>query len=633
MLASFDYTDLGGGVNRGVSADRIPSRQAAELINFYPYGTHLKRRGGNRGIAAVGAFNPTGGGYGGISGMIAYSPDIGTWHLLVASDSQFGRVNGDHIDVLPISGADSIAFDSTNLGQPWCAVQYKKYTYWMRKTLTGSGNRMYRVNAAGAARAGIAAPTAAATIAAGAAGVLTAANYRAVYTYYNQETALESNPAPVSNTLALGANLQIDYTGISVSSNPFVNARRIYRTIPDQVGVYFFVSQINDNLTTTFTGDNVAVADLGRPVSFDNGLPPGRMYIGDIWGERLFCSDGLNLYFSEFLLPECFGVENIISIFPDDGHKITAIRAFGDRLIVAKTNAIHYLTGTDSRNFALATLVDRHGCASQSSMKVVDNQLFWLASDRAVYKSDGTSVKKVSDPQVTEYLAEIADSKLSRACAGVVPERNWCILNVDDDGVGPAGTKLLVYNYKEDTWTVFQTNTSQAIPFMASFFDANGSHRLYGATSALVLHLADETYNYDDSALSANFLTGLRNEVIISASVLLKSDDFGLPGRRKGLRSIGYLADYTRLDNVSVVPDLLGLSVYGEGDTTSAILSRSSIYMDDGGNYHRIIAAGTMDSPSTRFQVKLSFLTVFPTLLKEVKFNVSALKRFAGQPQ
>jgi hypothetical protein len=620
VKAEFDYIDLGGGVNRGISPDRIPSRQAAELINFYPYGTHLKRRPGYKKVASTAAFEAAAGD---IMGMWAYVPGLGSWDLLVGGDTQFAVLKSTGLSILPISGETQVPAG----GAPylWSTVQYKKYSYWLRK---GLGGRFYRVSASLAARAGIAAPTVAATIAAGAAGTLTAGNYRAVYTFYNAATASESNPAPVSNTLALGANLKINYTGIAVSTDPFVTSRRIYRTIPDQVGVYFFVAEIADNLTTTYTGDNVAVADLGRPVSFNNGVPPDDLYVGAIWNERLFASDGDDVWFSEFLLPECFGAESSISVFPDDGHKITAVCAFGDRLIIAKTNAIYYLTGTDARNFALATLTDRHGCASQASMKVAEGNLFWVGMDKAVYKSDGTSVKKISDPEVTPYMVAFGEADLPLICAAVVAEKNWYIVSLGS--TNPTGSytlgDVLVHDYRENAWTLFQLSLTGAFAFLTDFFDSVGAHKLYGVARSTLYDMADEANNYDD-------VDGQQSITVI-ASWLSKADDFGLPGRRKALRSVGYLADYTRLPWGSVDDsyDSCRVQVFGEGDTSSAVLDRG-LSMDGGGGQHRLIGVGLIEKPQTRFQAKLTFSTTFQIVLKEVKFITSVFKRLTGQPQ
>jgi hypothetical protein len=445
MKAEFDYIDLGGGVNRGISADRIPSRQAARLTNFYPYGTHLVRRGGHRMVIHDSSFFAN---YGPVNGMVAYSPVIGTWELLLGATSQFARQVGSGLVILPITG--EAAVNSADGPSPWTTVQYKQYTYWFRKNLDG---RFYRVNSDRAARAGITAPTGAPAIATGAAGVITAGDYRAVYTYYNTLTAKESNPSPVSNTLVHPGALQINYTGITVSTDPFVTARRIYRTIPDQVGVYFFIGQINDNATTTFTGDNVAVADLGRPVSFDNGVPPDDLYVGEIWNERLFATDGVDVFFSEFLLPECFGEESSISVYPDDGHTVTALRAFGDRLIIGKTNAIHHLTGTDARNFA-PPHTNRHGCASQASMKWSRATCSGSAWTRP---STARMAPRSEDPRPVTVSESDRRRCAGCVCAAVLPERTgtcsvWTTMPLQVDG-----PDLLIYGYKGDTWTNFNT--------------------------------------------------------------------------------------------------------------------------------------------------------------------------------
>jgi hypothetical protein len=225
--------------------------------------------------------------------------------------------------------------------KPWTAFEYKNIAYFVRE----ASNALIRSDGTYYGPSGIAAPSVAPTLADGASGDIPAADFIGVVTFYNSATNVESNPSPASAVLSHAGSKKIDWSGIPTSTNPQVTSRRLYRTLPDATGEYYFVAQIDNNVDTTFTGDNVLVQDLGEAVSFDNGLPPGDIQFGAVWKERGFFSDKVDLFYSEQGRMECFAEDAIISVFPDDGHEIRAVYAYGDRLIVGKTNKIHYIVG------------------------------------------------------------------------------------------------------------------------------------------------------------------------------------------------------------------------------------------------------------------------------------------------
>lgn len=538
MNSQQDYSDLGGGLNRGAAPSAIERREMQELRNWYPYSTRLRRRGGTRRLTSTAAWGVN------ITSMFPLKTGDGSWTLLTAGSQKFGKLDGTSITDLSKAGSvNPIA--ASNL--PWIFFQYKDHAYAMRR----GHSQLIRLTDTAYHAAGIVAPAAACTIADGGAGTLSAADYRAVYTYYNTATAIESNPSPVSNTLALGANKKINYTGITVSPNTFVNARRVYRTLPDQIGEYFFVFQISNNVDTTYSGEQVGVADLGRTVSFNNGVPPAGLEIGCVWNERLFASDGTDLFFSEFLLPECFS-EDYISVFPDDGHVIRGLLAFGDRLIIGKTNKMHYLVGTDASDFALHTLSDAHGCKSHHSLKTAEGLMFWFGTGKAVFRSDGTSVHDISTPKVAPYLENVPDDLEEYVVGAVFPKLNWYVLALPQ-AAGGNNAIVLVYNYKFGTWTVFD-HPSDAPQFIGDFFDDNYGHILYATFyDGHLYHYNDETYGTD---------WGTNIEAVLRT----KKDDFDYPGYRKFFRELWML-----------IPDVSGGQIKIEvfrDDVATAVIDR-----------------------------------------------------------
>lgn len=124
----------------------------------------------------------------------------------------------------------------------------------------------------------------------GVSGSVPAADYQYKYTFVITDpvtgTVLaETAPASASGTITVSTGPdQIGLASIDVSSNPHVNARRIYRD-DGVTGTFRLLGTISDNVTTTFT-DNVA-STSGQPTvpSSNNtgqGLTIHRAQAGDV---------------------------------------------------------------------------------------------------------------------------------------------------------------------------------------------------------------------------------------------------------------------------------------------------------------------------------------------------------------
>lgn len=477
-MPRFVYNDIGGGLNQGQPPQTIADREWVEIKNFYPRSTKVRRRGGLRRLVSS-AYAER------LTGVLAFRPTTGGVQTILGGRTTLADLAGGVAAAIPPQSGFTIS-DST---KPWTAFEYKNIAYWLRELSNG----LIRSDGTYYGSSGISAPTAAATLAAGAAGDIPAADFIGVYTYYNTETGVESNPSPASAVYTHAGSAKINWSGISVSTNSQVNARRLYRTLPDQTGEYYFVAQIDDNTATTFTGDNVLVQDLGEAVSFANGLPPSGLHFGTVWKERFFASDKVDVFYSELGRIECFDEDSIISVFPDDGHEIRALYAYGDRLIIGKTNKVHYLVGSGPDSFGLLTLSDRHGCASHHSMQSAEGLLFWLGLDN-FYRSDGNSVVGLASVKLQTILAALDPDTLEYATATVFPNRNWYVCVIP-------GVATVVYNYKTDAWAEF-THTA-ALQGVFDHFTDDFIQDLYAVDDAgYVYRFADETYNYDDNGAS-----------------------------------------------------------------------------------------------------------------------------------
>lgn len=423
-VGKFDFLDVGGSLNDGQPGTAIAVNEWQQLWNFYQFGTKLVRRGGMERETGVNEAPATEN----LTGLHVLNLVDGSRYMLAGGLTRLWRQEDDALVELPrLEGG---FFNSTDL--LWVTVQRNDIAYWMRRDNGGLRRSSFDY----VQNAGILAPITAPTLTEDGAGDLTAGDYLGVVTFYNSVTGMESNPSPASAVLTLGASKKIDWSAIPTSSNPQVNARRLYRTVPNQTGRYFFVAQINDNSTTTYVGDNVVIQDLGVAASFRNGMPPGQLEAGDFWKERLFATDGIDAFYSEAGMPEAFDGSSVIPVFRNDGHRISAVHAFGDRLMLGKTNKVHYLLGTDPSDFSLHTLSDKHGCWSHHSMKSAEGNLFWYGGDN-IYRSDGASVYSISTIKVKNILATIPAADRDKVVGAVWPLQSWYMLALPTTAVSP----------------------------------------------------------------------------------------------------------------------------------------------------------------------------------------------------
>lgn len=528
------YLDLGGGLNLGVNAQNINSNEMIELANWYPEGTKLILRGGSKRLTEISwdeqlcgitAFLKRGATYTftvaprGIPGAgpvttNATAPD--EWFLIVGGETKFAKVVGGAFVALTPGPAITPGFD------PWVFVQYKNFLYAFRQ----SNGKMYRIDGDTWAEAGIAAPTATPMLTQGAVGALVAGNYIGVQTFVNSATDYESNPGPASPVLALAAGRQIDYGGLEVSTDPFVDRTRLYRTLENQTGVYFYVTELA-NGTTSYVGDNLIPALLGRTVSFQNGMPPAGLVAGCVHKERVFATDGRDVFYTGFLLAEGFGSENIIPVAPDDGGKVRALCSSGERLIIGKNTGVHYLTGVDAATFGLFTLTDKYGCDSHQSMKSVEGNLFWYGTGKQVFRSkDGAPPEPISDPRVKAILAEISTAQELYIVGTVFPNLGWYLLSIPQGAPGAdvedyRNAMVLIYNYRSGVWTTFD-DASLGPRFIQSLTDADGLLGLYAS------FYDGRLYSYNDHTVGTAADGGALQAVLTT-----KPDHLGAPGNRK----------------------------------------------------------------------------------------------------
>lgn len=122
---------------------------------------------------------------------------------------------------------------------------------------------------------GLVAPATAPVIADGGAGALTGTYYG--YVRFIDDEGIPSNLSPVSGSLAITSK-DIDWSGIPVSTDTRTVARQLFRNTAGQTSVYYLVTTITDNVTTTYSGDNVSDATLATYESLRLLAPDGSIF-------------------------------------------------------------------------------------------------------------------------------------------------------------------------------------------------------------------------------------------------------------------------------------------------------------------------------------------------------------------
>ncbi len=455
------------GVNTGLLAQNIGDDQFQELQNFYPYNGVLKRRGGLTKINAT-AYGSA------ITGIYAFKRGITNWDLIAGTATGLTKKDGSTLVAIPHDDGTTYTDSGTNL---YIFKQYNNILYFTKPALAS----MQRCDGSTVGAAGLSPPSTAPTIAQGDPGALAAGNYYAVYTFYNSITRQESDYSPVSSVLNLAASKKINYSTLDVSTEAQADSRRLYRTWVGQEGQYFHVHTIGNNIDAAYAGENTIQDDMGAAASTKNGTPPVNPVTMEIFQERMWMSEGIDLFFSEIGLMESFGPFNYLYVKPDDGHRIVGLKAFSERLLIGKRNAVHYLTGTDQQSFEVRTLSDRHGVASHPSMVVTEGSCFWFGGDN-FYATDGNSVASIGDVDIRAYVDGIDAANYAYVQGGINEKLGMAYWIIPYNSATP--NLVLAYNYKSGDWTTFDYDSSIGYPqVFGDYYDANDAHIIYTTLS------------------------------------------------------------------------------------------------------------------------------------------------------
>lgn len=205
-----------------------------------------------------------------------------------------------------------------------------------------------------------------------------------VYTYYNSQYGIESQPSPLSDELTLAANKIVTISGFVASADPQVDKIRIYR-IGDSITVMTLVKTVNN--TSANVVDDLLTLELPGSVldTYDNGLPPlGAKYLTESYG-ILFCALGDKLYFSKIGKPNAWPGTNVI----DFANEITGIRPVANGILVFSLTTTDILLGTKITDFSVLPVSIEQGCISHSSCKAIKSLPVWVSLEGVCTYSSG----------------------------------------------------------------------------------------------------------------------------------------------------------------------------------------------------------------------------------------------------
>ena len=255
---------------------------------------------------------------------------------------------------------------------------------------------------------------------------------------------------PSGGALLAATDDNIDLTSIPVSSNAQVNQRRLYRK--DAAATeYYYLADINDNTTTTYTDTGTAVSST-LPIDDLRG-DVEECRFATVFGASLIVANSpanpSAIYFSE---PDTinFPAANVITVGEGDGDEITGIKAAFGYCIIFKERSIHILSGTGSTTYQVERVVPSQGCVSGATIAESPQGIYYLSHDGVYRYQPGGGIEYVSGTQ-QELFSAINTERKRFAAAGYNPKTHQYMVSLDV--AGDTDTRIsMVYDEETQSW-------------------------------------------------------------------------------------------------------------------------------------------------------------------------------------
>jgi hypothetical protein len=573
----FDILDLSGGLSDGLPSSHIKDNQLARLTNFYVFGPELRMRGGTHKITAK-ADSDTGRHL----SVFYYKDSLDEGHIIMGDASGFTSYD-ETTDTL----TQLVTSSPVGLGDmPWHFRQWNDTVYAVRE----EGGRLWRGDHSHFEHAGIPAPDTAPVLSTGAAGSILAGDYYGLVVYKNSTTALRSNIGVLSALYTAPGGAKIVWSSIPVSPTTQVTARELYRTPRNQVGQYYLVATIEDNISTTYTEDNALTDDFGAQADTDLDEPPTNVHLMEVWNGRMWLSDGDLLYWSASGYSEAFRLQDYHPVAEErDGAEITAIHRLSEsRLLIGRTNGVWYTVSSPTGNFTFRVMEDKRGVRSPHSMKSAQGMVFWY-DGQDFCKSDGGPAQVIGTPKIKTILDEIPDSMRHKVVAAIYPDLSWYVAcvprpfgeysQIEEVTVNLDRYQLLIYNYAQDSWSVFDYDIEPT--FIADFI-VDGRRVLWAIFrrhESLGVPVEGDYYGlyevmapgyyFDEWRAAVDNGIVVDDEGEIAWEFITKALDGGRPGLMLIPRAVGILTNDIEMSGQAT------LSYYRNGNLSNDVAARS----------------------------------------------------------
>jgi len=452
-------------------------------------------------------------------------------------------------------------------------IQNKNKTNGQDQWVTQSGNIVYMVdggapyrilNQATARTMGFPAPATTATVATGAAGVLTG-NYQYRITFVYDNAAEESSGSSSSATVSPSAQ-QVDLTAIPVGGGSSgVTARNIYRTAAGGT-VFYYLHQIADNATTTYS-DNIADTSLGTEVvPNDNGVPPNGAENMVKIGDRIFMSLRNVLYFnaivdneaSPFSLGSTYKHTSHPEIFPIFhrivfDHNITGLISFQGNLLVFLEYGLYLVAGRLASEFVVIPITQEYGTSSPASIVEIDGAIYWLGRypRPGIYRFGGGRPTLVSHKVHNEIEDDVRWVDADNAEA---MKYKWNYVLFYPDATNNQNQSALVYDTRAQVWSKFDGDQASgntfANPIMVENTASASDPIRYVAGEDRAVDGDEDTTLYRIMDESVSVDVGPTN---IAMAVRTKHHDFGKPETQKRFIALRLVAEADA--NASIIID------------------------------------------------------------------------------
>jgi hypothetical protein len=319
---------------------------------------------------------------------------------------------------------------------------------------------------------GCPAPATMPTVASTTGGSIIADDYNVAYTYVKKYGTyiVEGNPSPAAYITIAGTAITC---GVIGSTEKDISHIRIYRTLKDESGSYYYFDQETPNATKTVTLKN-SDDDIGdgEVLEFNHDMPPkGKFILGG--GSRLWLIDTSGtLHWSLLDQPEIMPAINYMTFDPKDGDPVMGMCALRKHLLVFKRYKT-YLVDMFSESVADDGTVmlskdvvsSVYGCVASGSICAAGtDSAIWLSHSGFLYYNGGT-IRNISggDGNMPSRIQSVVNTFMKNGAENFIDslyhsERqlyhvNFLYRNSAGDTI--VAQRHLVWSVISDTWTEY----------------------------------------------------------------------------------------------------------------------------------------------------------------------------------